>query len=97
VKLRFTPRANADLFDTADYIAAHSPQGARRVRDAILESLDIATRFPRIGRRQSVEGVRKPVTRRYGYIVYYLVDDPAGERVVLTIQHPARDRPMSDT
>ena len=97
MKLRFTPRATADLINIADYIAEQSPQGARRVRDSILESLDIATRFPRIGHRQSVEGVRKLVTRRYGYIVYYFVDDPADELVVLTIQHPARDRPMSDT
>ncbi len=97
MKLRFTPRATADLLNIAEFIAAESPQGARRVRDSILESLRIAADFPRIGHRQSVEGVRKLVTRRYGYIVYYLLDDAADELVVLTIQHPARSRPMRDT
>jgi toxin ParE1/3/4 len=96
VKLRFTPRATSDLTEIADFIRAESPQGARRVRDAILNSLQVASAFPRIGRRQSVEGVRKLVTRRYGYIVYYSLDDAMDEFVVLSIQHPARSRPMQD-
>jgi plasmid stabilization system protein ParE len=96
VKLRFAPRASNDLIDIADFIGAESPQGARRVRDSILESLQLLADFPRLGRRQSVEGVRKHVTRRYGYAVYYLVDDTADELVALTIQHPARERLLSD-
>lgn len=96
MKLRFTPRATSDLIDIADYIRAESPQGALRVRAAILESLQILVDFPRIGRRQATEGVRKFVTRHYGYIVYYAIDAAADELVVLTIQHPARERPVSD-
>ena len=97
MKLRFTPRAIADMAAIADYIATESPQGALRVRDAILQSLKVLVDFPRIGRRQSVEGVRKLVTRRYGYLVYYLLDDATDEIVVLTVQHPARERPTSDS
>jgi toxin ParE1/3/4 len=96
VKLRFTPRATADLTDIADYIQTESPQGARRVREAILESLELAAHFPRIGRQQSVTGVRKVVTRRYGYLIYYLLDEVSDELVVLTIQHPAREQPLLD-
>jgi plasmid stabilization system protein ParE len=48
--------------------------------------------FPQAGRRQAPEGVRKFVTRKYGYLVYYMLDQAADEIVVLTIQHPARDR-----
>lgn len=36
------------------------------------------------------------LTRRYRYLVYYMVDDSAEEIVVLTIQHPARKRRHSD-
>jgi len=96
VKLRFTPRATSDLTEIADFIRAESPQGARRVRDAILNSLQVASAFPRIGRRQSIDGVRKLMTRRYGYIVYYTLDVGLDEFVVLSIQHPARARPMQD-
>ena len=45
---------------------------------------------------QMVVGVRKHVTRRYGYLVYYTIDDAAGEVQVLAIQHPARERSFQD-
>jgi toxin ParE1/3/4 len=42
--------------------------------------------------QEAAEGVRKLVTRRYPYFVYYTVDEAAEEIVILTIQHPARER-----
>jgi plasmid stabilization system protein ParE len=92
MKLRFTPRGTQDLADIADYIRARSPGGALRVRSAILSSLQNLMVWPAIGRRQTAEGVRKLVTRRYPYFVYYTVDEAAEEIVILTIQHPARER-----
>jgi toxin ParE1/3/4 len=96
MKLRFTPRAVRDLTIIADYLTAESPGGARNVRAAILDSLRFLTDAPRLGRAQSVGGVRKLVTRRYGYLVYYSIDETADELSVLTIQHPARERPFTD-
>lgn len=66
------------------------------MRDAILESLQNLVRFPCLGRPQKVEGVRKLVTRRYPYLVYYTLDEEVGEVVILSIQHPAREREHSD-
>jgi plasmid stabilization system protein ParE len=43
-----------------------------------------------------VERVRKLVTRRYPYLVYYTIDDAADEIVILAIQHPAQEREHSD-
>jgi hypothetical protein len=51
---------------------------------------------PEIGRRQKVQGVRKLVTRKYPYVVYYTVDPDAAEIIVLSIQHPARKRDHED-
>ena len=96
MRLRFTRRATQDLADIADHIREQSPAGALRVRAAILDSLRHLTVFPAAGRRQSVEGVRKLVTRRYRYIVYYTIDAAAEEIAVLTIQHPAREREHDD-
>lgn len=96
MRLRFTPRAAQDLADIADYVRTRHPAAARRVRAAILVSLQLATRHPRIGRPQDVAGVRKLVTRKYPYLVYYAVDEPSDELVVLTIQHPAREREYAD-
>lgn len=40
--------------------------------------------------------MRKLVTRRYPYLVYCMLDEEAGEVVILAIQHPAREREHSD-
>ncbi len=96
MNLRFTEKAVRDLTDIADYIRERNPQSALRVRSAIIESLQNLVVFPRIGRQQTSRGVRKLVTRRYPYLVYYLLDEASDEIVILTIQHPARDRPHSD-
>jgi plasmid stabilization system protein ParE len=96
MKLRFTPRAIADLVEIADYIRARSPAAAQRVRGAIYESLQILLLFPHIGRKQRAEGVRKLVTRKYAYLVYYTIDDDADELVILNIKHPARRREHED-
>jgi len=90
VKLRFTPRAVVDPTAIADHIRE------RKLRHAcgrpFLKSLDHLTVFPRTGRRQSTPGVRKLVTRRYSYLVYYKLDMDAREVVVLSVRHPARKR-----
>src|SRR5207237_8411357 len=96
MKLRFTPRAVPALTSTADYLRERNPTAAASVRAAILESLQLLLRFPRLGRTQSVQGVRKLVTRKYGYLAYYKLDEEAEEIVVLTIQHAARTRRYSD-
>jgi len=90
MKLRFTPRATQDIVGVADYICERSPKASLRVRAAILDSLQEA------GRRQTIEGVRKFVTRKYSYLIYYGLDQSADEIVVLTIQHAAREREYED-
>ena len=65
MKLRFTPRAIHDLTEIGDYVAERSPSGALRVRAAIIDSLKRLTAFPQSGRRQTIDGVRKVVTRKY--------------------------------
>jgi toxin ParE1/3/4 len=97
VKLRFTPRATRDLAEIAEYLRTRSPSAALAVRDAILRSLQNLTLFPTIGRPQDVTGVRKLVTPKYRYLVYYMIDESAEEIVILTIQHPARRREYRDT
>jgi plasmid stabilization system protein ParE len=96
MKLRFTPRAVRDLGEIADYVREKNPAAALRVRAAILESLQNLVLFPKVGRRQKVEGIHKLVTRRYPYLVYYAIGEAAAEIVVITIQHPAREREHSD-
>lgn len=96
MKLRFTPRAAQDLTGIDDYIREHNPAAAMAVRAAILDALQNLVLFPDIGRLQTIEGVRKLVVRKFPYLVYYVVDEAAQEIIILTIQHPAREREHSD-
>jgi plasmid stabilization system protein ParE len=96
MKLRFTSRATVDLIEIADFIRERNPDASLRVRAAILDSLQNLVLFPESGRRQTTEGVRKIVTRRYRYLIYYTVDFAIEEIIVLTIQHPAREREYED-
>jgi toxin ParE1/3/4 len=79
VKLRFTPRATRDLAEIAEYLRTRNPSSALAVKDAILRSLQNLTLFPAIGRPQDVQGVRKLVTPKYRYLVYYMIDEVAEE------------------
>jgi plasmid stabilization system protein ParE len=94
VKLRFTRRATENIASIADYIRDHNPAAAVRVRAAIYASLLL---FPRVGRLQKTEGVRKFVTRPYAYIVYYVIDEGADEIIILNVKHPAQRRAHQDT
>ena len=96
MKLRYTPRATQDLVDIADYIRERNPSASLRVRAAILDSLQDLVLFPEAGRRQTIEGVRKFVTRKYSYLIYYGLDQSADEVVIFTIQHSAREREYED-
>jgi toxin ParE1/3/4 len=96
MNLRVTRRAARDLKDIADYIHERNPEAAIRVRGTIIRSLRTLLLFPNLGRRQITEGVRKVVSPRYGYIIYYSIDHAAGEIAILSIQHPARGRTYSD-
>lgn len=95
MKLRFTPRAVRNLTAIGDYLTEQNPAAAARVRADIYDGLRDLLLFPQLGRPQRSEGVRKLVTRRYAYLVYYIVDQD--EVIALSIRHPARRREHQDT
>lgn len=96
MKLRFTPRATENLTDIGNYLGDRNPAAARHVRAAIYETLQNLLLFPAAGRLQTVGRIRKLVTTKYAYLIYYLHDGVADEVVVLNIKHPARAREHVD-
>jgi toxin ParE1/3/4 len=96
MKVRFAPRAHADLRNIGDYIGERNPVAAQRVMDDIGAALHILERSPNVGRRQSRGPFRKLVTNKYRYLIFYSVNDVAKEVIVTTIQHPARRRRHHD-
>jgi plasmid stabilization system protein ParE len=51
VRVRYTPRAFADREAIFDYLESRSPQGARNVQHAIVQSVRLLAEYPRLGRR----------------------------------------------
>ena len=96
MKLRFSRRAIRDVADIATFIRERNPEAVGKVRASILDALKTISAFPRVGRPQSVPRVRKLVTRRYPYLIYYSIDDEASEVVILAIRHPAQPREYTD-
>jgi toxin ParE1/3/4 len=92
MKLRFTPHAVKNIATIADYIRERNPAASERVQASIYNSLQDLVLFPFVGRAQQAKGVRKFVTRKYRYLVYYTVDELAGEIIILNVKHPAQRR-----
>jgi addiction module RelE/StbE family toxin len=96
MKLRLTVRALHDLDSISDYVRERNPDAAERIGEAIRASLHTLETYPWLGRRQTLADVRRLVTRRFPYLVYYRVDAAAGEVVVLSIRHAAQKRDYED-
>ena len=89
MRLRYTLPALADLTAILDYIAAHSPQSARRVQARIKALTDLLLLHPYIGRRTHDPTIRRMTTTPYPYLVFYEVTE--SEIVIHAIRHAARD------
>jgi toxin ParE1/3/4 len=89
VKLRYTLPALADLSSTLDYIAEHSPQGAKRVQARIQAIIDLLLIYPSIGARTDDPVIRRLTTPPYPYLVFYEVTET--EIIIHAVRHAARD------
>jgi toxin ParE1/3/4 len=96
MKVRFTPRAIENINEVSDYLQIRNPAAAERVRSAIYEAIQNLILFPRVGRHQHIPGVRRVVTKKYSYLIYYAVDDTADEIAILNVKHPSREREYTD-
>jgi plasmid stabilization system protein ParE len=89
VRLRYTLPALAELSAILDFIAAHSPQSARRVQARIKAVTDLLLLHPHIGRRTNDPAIRRMTTPPYPYLVFYEVAE--SEIIIHAIRHAARD------
>jgi toxin ParE1/3/4 len=89
VKLRYTLPALADLNSVLDYIAAHSPQGARRVQGRIQTIIDLLLLYPGIGTRTDDPTIRRMTALPYPYVIFYEATE--AEIIIHAIRHSSRD------
>jgi toxin ParE1/3/4 len=65
VKPRYTIPVLAGLNSVLDYIAAHSPQDARRVHARIHAIIDLLLLYPGIGTRTDDPAIRRMIAMPY--------------------------------
>jgi plasmid stabilization system protein ParE len=88
MKLRYTQRVLGDLSAILDYIADHSPIGAKRVQARIRSAIDLLSQQSQMGARTRDPAVRRLTVLPYSYIVLYEV---VGDEIrILTISHSSR-------
>jgi len=89
VRLRYTLPALADLAAILDYIAAHFPQGAKRVQGRIQTTIDLLLLHPYIGTRTDNPAIRRLATPPYPYVVFY---EPSETEIIIhAVRHQARN------
>ena len=89
VKVRYTLPALADLSAILDYIAAHSPQGAKHVQARIQVIIDLLLLHPHIGTRTDNPVIRRLPTPPYPYLVFYEATET--EIIIHAVRHAARN------
>ena len=89
MKVRYTLPALADLASILDYIAAHSPQGSKRVQARIQAIVNLLSVHPHIGVRTADPVIRRLNTAPYPYLIFYEATDT--EIIIHAVRHGARD------
>ena len=89
MRVRFTPRALAELDEVLSRLDERSPPGANRVRDRLREALDTLAAHPGIGARTSNPRLRRLVLRPFPYLLFYEATE--AQVIVIGIRHAARD------
>jgi toxin ParE1/3/4 len=73
MKLRYAPRAHADIAHIYRYIAQHNANAATSIIRQIRSTSRLLARYPGLGRETDIPGVRVFPTARYPYLVYHRV------------------------
>jgi len=97
LKLKFTKRAARNLAAIGNRLRPLNPAGAENVEASIHDSLQNLLLFPLMGREQKLRGVRKVLTPRYSYLIYYRFDDLSGTITILSVKHHAQMREHEET
>ena len=91
LKLRYTSRAQTDLFEIFDYLDVRDRQTAKRVIDAIECSAKILATHPLTGRQTDFADIRIKPIPNYPYLIFYQVT--GNELTILCVWHSAREWP----
>ena len=88
MKIRYTRRAIRQMSDILNYIEAHSPQGAEKVKRRLKAAIDLLADHPQSGRATNKGDLRRLLANPYPYVIFYRAD--ATGIVIHGVRHTAR-------
>jgi plasmid stabilization system protein ParE len=90
VRIRYSPRASAQIEEAFDYIARNSPTAAQAFLGRIEAIETLLAQFPRMGRDADEANVHSVPLTPFRYRLFYAVRPGRGEIMILRIRHMAR-------
>ena len=91
MKLKYAPRAKADIAEIHAYIADRNAKAATEVIRRLKSAAGLVAQFPGIGRATDIQSVRVLPVAPFPYLIYYT--QTPREIVILHIRHAAREMP----
>ncbi len=89
MKVRYTPRALAEIDRVLNHTRTYSPQGARHVKSRIQAITDLSLSHPRAGQLTSLRPIRRIAVTPHPYLIFYEPTDD--EMIIVGVRHGARD------
>lgn len=93
MRIRWTETALTELEDIFTYIHERNRAAATAVVERIEGLAALLGEFPLAGHVTDEPDVRTFSVVRYPFLVFYTIDEPVGEVVILHVQHGAQQRP----
>ncbi|MGA2291525.1 type II toxin-antitoxin system RelE/ParE family toxin [Bradyrhizobium sp.] len=93
MKVRWSETALAEIEDIFSYIYEHNRSAAVAVVERVEGLAALLEEFPLVGHLTDEENVRVLSVVRYPFLIFYAIDDPANEIVILHVRHTAQLRP----
>ena len=94
MKVRWSQTALAQLDDIFLYIYERNRSAALSVTNRVEELASLLGEFPFIGHLTDEADVRSLPVVRYPFVIFYAIDDAAGEVVILHVRHTAQEPPQ---
>lgn len=95
MKVEWTRWAVSQWLDSFEYLEGENPAAARRIAEAIFETVDMLALHPHAGRIGGVDGTREFAVPRSAFIVAYAVDRSKNLLRVLTVYDGRRRWPSA--
>ncbi len=89
MKVRYRPRALADIDEIFGYLNEKSPAGARRVLAAIADAIDEIGANPRSWQVTSEPDIRAKTIGRFRYKIFYAIERDEFVEII-HVRHTAR-------